>query len=162
MKENDFMKKLKIINWYIIALLLAAISAVSLRTYALLTSFNPLTMYFENSTAIKIANWIVVAGVLLFMTYVIFGEKKCDLIAKTDNAATYIPSGIVCVALIFMGIERLQNIPAATPENQIFRALSIITPIFALISVVSLFVSIFFERKHSLYKAAFSLSMMSL
>lgn len=152
------MKKLKTIDWYIITLVMAVISAVSLRTYALSNSFNDVTKYYENSLASTICNIILVVGVLIFVSYIFLGEKDHELLANNDNAATYIPAGIVSAALLFMGIERFNSIPAVGEATPLIRTLSILTAVLAILSVASFFVSIFIEKKHSIYKASFSLS----
>ncbi len=152
------MKKIKIIDWYIIALLLGGISAVALRSYALLNDFNRITLHFENSPAATIGGLITVFGVLLFMSYSVLAKKECGLIARTDNAATYIPAGIVSVALLFMGIERFQKISALSQQGRLVKYLAVLTAILAILSVASFFVSIFLDKKHNIFKAAFSLS----
>lgn len=151
------MKKLRILDLYIIPLVIMSIAAVILRSYAILSSFNSLTMHFDHKTSITFASVIVILAVIGFASYLILGEKEADLIARTDNAASYIPAGIVSTALLFMGVRNFElgfgGYPAGT-----LRTLALLSAILAFLSVGSFFLSIFMEKKDNLYKAAFSLS----
>lgn len=151
------MKKLRTLDFYIIPLVIAAISGVILRLNAILDSFNHVTMHFDHKTSITIASVIVLLAIAGFATYLIFGEKENDLIAKTDNAASYIPAGIVSTALLFMGIRNLElGLNGYTAGT--LRTICLLTAILAFLSIGSLFISIFMEKKNNSYKAAFSLS----
>lgn len=149
------MKKFRIIDWYIIALFAVSIAVITLRSYALFSFFNDATKYFDNKTAITVGNLLVIFSVIAFTSYILLGDKESDLIARTDNAATYIPTGLVCTAMIFMAVERFRFY--ATEQTGSARSLSLISGILALLSVVSFFVSIFLDKGHRSYKAAFSL-----
>ena len=149
------MKKLKIIDLNIIALLLAAISSVLLRSFALFNSFNSTTMHFEESVAIVVSNIIVVLFTLAFISYLFWGKTEEDLIAKTDNAASYIPAGIVSTAMLFMGVNLLGDI--SSRPSGILHTLSLIAAIFSFLSVGSFFLTVFIEKRNDIYKSAFSL-----
>ena len=151
------MKKLQKIDPFIITLVCAGLSAITLRAYALLTSFNNITMHFEDKTAIYIGGGIVVLAIIAFLSYLFVGEKDVDLMAKNDNAASYIPAGIVCISLLFMGVKNLIS-GIYGYSSQVLSTLMIISAVLALLSAISFFVSIFVEKKESLFKAAFSLS----
>ena len=149
------MKKLKTIDWYIIALAIISISVIALRSYALFSFFNDATKYYDNKTAITIGNILVVIGVIGFASYILLGDKESDLIARTDNAATYIPAGLVCTAMIFMAVERFRYYSLGMPSAA--RTSSLIAGVLAMLSVFSFFISIFMDKGHNNYKAAFSL-----
>jgi len=103
------MKRIRIIDFYIITLLITGISAIVLRTNALLTAFDSLTLQFTDKTLITIAGVIIAAAVLGFAAYVFIGDNERSLIARNGNAATYIPAGIVSTALMFMAVERFTD-----------------------------------------------------
>ena len=151
------MKKIRTIDLYIISVVFAIIAGCILRTFALLTSFNNVSMHFDDKILITISTVIVVLAVIGFASYLTFGEKETDLIAKSDNAASFIPAGIICTALIFMGIRNLKLSFGSYPAGML-RTLSLLSTLLALISVASFFISILIERKEDHYKAAFSLS----
>ena len=153
------MKKLQKIDLYVIPLIFAAISSIILRTYALLTSFERDILHFDNKIAIGFATGIVVIAVIGFLTYLFLGEKETDLIAKSGNAASYIPAGIVGVALLFMGVKNLMlGLEKGIYTDERIPPMLIISAVLALLSIFSFFISVFVEKNESLFKAAFSLS----
>ena len=118
-------------------------------------------MHFSPALTFTIGAVLCALGALLFFSYFIFGDKDQELIAKSDNAATYIPSGIVSAALIFMAAELLPSQEMMNSRSDAvitLRTVSIIGAVLALLSVVSFFLSIFIDKKGDVYKAAFSLS----
>lgn len=151
------MKKLQKIDLFIITLICAALSGIALRTYALLTSFNTLTMHFDNKIAIGFGSGIIILALVSFLSYLIIGDKETDLIAKNGTPASYIPAGLVCVALLFVGVNNLMT-GALGNLGKVTQVIVLISSILAFLSVISFFVSIFVEKKESSVKAIFSLS----
>ena len=152
------MKTLRTIDMYIIPLIFATLAGIILRTYALLTSFSSTTLHFDNKLAIGFAVGVVVISVIGFMSYLFLGEKESDLIAKTDNAASYIPAGIVSTALLFMGVKNLGLEFSGMLSRTPLPAMAIISAILAFLSIGSFFISIFIEKKENNFKSLFSLS----
>ena len=150
------MKKLKLIDVYVIILTLAAISSVILRSLALINDFDSLTMQFSNSICATVGNWIVILSTLSFGAYLFLNKDKTDLIEKTDNAASFIPAGIVSTALLFMGVHLIKEMN--NHRTPILRPLLIFAALLALLSVGAFFLSIFIEQKNSMMKASFSIS----
>ena len=149
------MKKLQKIDLYLITLIFTAVASIALRTYALLTSFSQESLHFENKIAIYISSGVLVIATLVFLSYTLLGEKKINLIAKSDNAASYIPAGIVSTALLFMGVKNLAF--GSDYLDGRVRIFTIVSGILAFLSVCSFFVSIFIQKNENLFKAAFSL-----
>ena len=150
------MKKIRIIDFYVISLLITGICAIILRTNALLSVFDSLTLQFTDKTLITVASIILAAAVIGFFAYLFIGDKERNLIAKSGNAATYIPAGIVCTSLMFMVVERFTDTNASY-SSPLLGWLSIISAILAVLSVGAFFLSIFIEKNDNLYKASFSL-----
>lgn len=150
------MNKLKKIDIYTIPLIFVCLAAAALRSFALLTSFNTDTMHFDDKTAITIGGTIVIISTLGFLSYLIFGQKEQQLIARSDNPASYIPAGIVSTALLFMGTHNVKMFMQGYPKG-IISSLALVAGIFAFLSAISFFMSIFIERPDNMYKAAFSL-----
>lgn len=148
------MKKLRLIDFYIIALLVCGISAVALRSYALLFDLNLITKHFSGVASI-VSDVIIVVAILLFASYFFLKKQQDDLIDKTDNAASYIPAGIVSTALLFMGVNMIKSMN--THSLSVLRALSIWSAVLAFLSVGAFFLAIFIEQKNHIYKASFSL-----
>ncbi|MBQ8414888.1 MAG: hypothetical protein IJX58_06565 [Clostridia bacterium] len=152
------MKKLRTIDVYTIPLFFVALAAVILRSVALLTSFDTISMHFENKTAIVIGGVVVIVSIIAFLSYLIFGEKESELIARSDNAASYIPAGIVGIALLFIGAQLLSGcFSDEVVYHGITLVLAILSGVLAIASIVPFFLSVFIEKRNDLYKAAFSL-----
>ena len=150
------MKKLRTIDIYTIPLFIVSLAAAVLRSVALLTSFDSVTMHFDDKVAIFMGGIIVALSVIGFLSYLIFGEKEQKLIDRSDNAASYIPAGIVSTALIFMGANNI--IMSFNGYSQkMLSTLALVSGLLAILSAVSFFLSVFIERRDNLYKAAFSL-----
>ncbi len=150
------MKKLQTIDVYLIPLPIVAIAATILRTVALLGGFNSSSMHYDNKIAFVISTIIVAVSSLAFLSYLLLGDKDRPLISRSDNAASYIPAGIVSTALLFMGVENITMAFGGYPRG-IVGILSLVTGVLALASIVSFFLSVFNEKRNNLYKAAFSL-----
>lgn len=150
------MKKLRNIDLYLILLACSGISSIILRTFALLTSFNTTTMHFDDKVAVTVGGAIVLLAVIGFITYLLPGTRELDLIARNDNAASYIPAGVVCIVLLFIGVKNIEL--GINTSQEILPALWIASGILAFLSIGSLFVSIFIQKNENTFKAAFSLS----
>lgn len=90
---------------YLPILFITMLVSCALRTAAALTDFNPRTGYFEGKALITAAGIIAAASAILLFTYVFVAPKGRKLIASFSSPAMYIPSGIVCVALVFFAVE---------------------------------------------------------
>lgn len=150
------MKKLQTIDVYLIPLIFVSLAAATLRTVALLTDFDTESMHYDNKIAFAISAIIVAISSIAFLTYLFLGDKDKPLIARSDNAASYIPAGIVSTALLFMGVNNLSS-GLNTYREGVVGILSLITGVLALLSIASFFLSVFIEKSNNLYKAAFSL-----
>lgn len=150
------MKKLRTIDIYTIPLFIVSLAAAILRSVALLTSFNSVTMHFDDKVAIVIGGVIVAVSTLAFLTYLIFGEKEQNLIDRSDNAASYIPAGVVGTALVFMGVEGISMFINGY-SSRLLSMLSLASGVLAILSAASFFLSVFIERRNNVYKALFNL-----
>lgn len=161
------MKKLKKIDIYTIPLIIVTIATVTLRSVALFNSFNWETMHFDDKTAITISSIMIAISVIGFLSYLIFGDKEGALIVKNNNAASYIPAGIVSTALAFMGAHNMSACFSGEYDTSVLIGgsyVNLLSPIafvcglLAFLSVVAFFLSVFIEKNENIYKAAFSLS----
>lgn len=150
------MNKKKIINLYVICLGLLGVLASSLRSYALITSFDAVTMHFTGGVAFPISAILVTIGIIAFAIYPVFDKNNEDMIPKTQIATSFAPAGMVSIALFFFGFSCFESVDKYTPK--ILFWLSIIGGIFAFISVAYIFLSIFIEKRISSFKGLISLS----
>ena len=103
MKETVKMKRAnKLIDLYILATLLLSAVAITLRTVAHFFDYNDVTKHFNDKTMFSISACIIAFVVLFAASFCIFVREKIDLAATSDTPLTYIPSGILTVALVFM------------------------------------------------------------
>lgn len=152
------MKKMRRIDLYIIPLFTVVITAVILRAVALFTSFDSEIMHYTNKVAITISDVLTALACLGFMTYLFLGEKERELIPKSDNARSYIPSGLVSMAMLFMGAHCFGIVFGERRYDDVLVTLGAICGVLAFLSVVSFFLSVFIEQHENMYKAAFSIS----
>lgn len=150
------MRKLRTIDVYTIPLFVVGLMAIALRSVALLTVFDTVSMHFDNKTLITVSSITVVVSTIAFLSYLIFGEKETELVSRSDNAASYIPAGIVGTALIYMSSECFSSALDRYPSG-VLPVLSCILGVLAILSVISFFLSVFIERRDNIYKAAFSI-----
>lgn len=151
------MKKLRTIDLYLIPLLFVGLTTVILRSVALLTCFNSLTLHFDDKIIITISSVMILLSVIGFASYLFLGEKEKDFIVRTDNARNYLPAGILSIALLFMGASCLGR--SFEPRySGIISPLAFVCGLLAFLSAASFLISVFIEKNEHLYKAAFSLS----
>ena len=148
------MKKVKHLDIYLITLALIALTAVSLRTVACLTAFNPATLHFADKTAIGISNLLVTLGVVFSATFFFTRQKNLYLVASAENAATYIPAGLVSVALLFIGLERYYAMDSMVFDSILLKYLSYALIGLAGISIPAFFLLIFNSKNESNARAA--------
>ena len=116
-------------------------------------------MHFDDKTVIGIATAFIIVGILAFASYFFVGEKQMRLVAVNDNAATYVPSGIVCIALLFMAADKLSFVTGKDfGTDKILPIVTTLLIALAILSVCAFFVSIFIQKRENVYKAAFGLS----
>ena len=94
------MKKLRTIDLYLIPLFFVGLTTVILRSVALLTCFNSLTLHVDDKIIITISSVMILLSVIGFASYLFLGEKEKDFIVRTDNARNYLPAGILSIALL--------------------------------------------------------------
>lgn len=91
---------------YLIPLLIATLTAVSLRTAALFTDLNFGNAHFNTGALIFSADVIIAIFSIFAFTYLIFGAKQ-NLKATFAAPSTYVPSGLVGICLLFISVTLL-------------------------------------------------------
>lgn len=137
--------------------------AVAFRTVAAMTSLNPVTGYYTDKTFLTAASWIAVAAVIFGASYLIFGDKKLKLVASFDTPATYIPSAVVAVALLFMSAGMIRDAIGSmggyiTADTLRANALPLITAALALLAIAGFFLTSFSDKREDLVRAAFGIA----
>ncbi len=154
------MRKNKLIDLYTIFLCLFGVVAAALRTIACLTSFDTVTMHFEGKLLITLANTAVIVCLAIFAGCFFAQPKDYSPVASNDNGATYIPAGLVSVAMLFMAADRSVSIRRQEYiGNPILKDLAAVVVILAIVSAISFFVTVFVGRNESVCKAAFCIGL---
>lgn len=167
--------KFKHFGIYLPIFILVLVASVTLRTTALFLNFSFYTGYFSEKLLIGISNAIVVAAILFFISYLFFTKQKLNLIADFTSSETYVPTGLIGAALIFLSVHlfshagevgdyidllfRLGDSSSLSeiPTQRILLVIVIITAIFALLSTVHFALTAVVEHHSSVIRAAFGL-----
>ncbi len=153
-------KSKKLIDLYLLTLFLLGVAALALRTVACFTDWNSLTMHFDGDVVITIANLLVVAAIVLFATYPLLASKRGKMIASSDTPHSYIPAGILAVALLFTAFARLaERSDASLDGNPLLRTLALIIFILGIMSAAFFFLTVFIEKNENTWKAVFGMAL---
>lgn len=150
----------KLIDLYLLTLILLGTIALALRTVACFADWNSVTGHFDSNVIISVANVSLIAAMLLFATYPLLADKDNRKIASSGTPHSYIPSGMLAIALLFASFERLSA--RAMPEmadNAVLRALALIIFILGILSAVFFFLSVLIEKNEDLIKAIFGMAL---
>jgi len=147
---------------YIVLMLLISVGATALRTVACLSDLDYEYGYFNNKTFIDIANNIALFGSLFMLTYPILA-KKAALKPSFTSAATYIPTGLVSVALLFLSFtlfaksEAISPLPLFSSLSDARVTLCLLSGVLALVSIVHFFLNAFIEESRATLRAYFAI-----
>lgn len=167
-------KRLKI---YILIMLAVGLVSSALRTVACLYDLDISLGYFENDTLINIAGIVLWIGVILLLGYIVI-SAGVNLRPSFTSPLSYIPTGIVSVALLFIGarilssldiieikralLEFLRTDGAADIPSAILKLLGTCLPILLVLliigSIAHLFLSGYFTSEQSVLRGYFALS----
>ena len=84
-------------------LLLISIASVLMRCIAILKYYNPQNGHFESKSLINVANVLVITAIVTFLISAFFGSKKEALRFDFTSPASLIPSGLLTIAIAFLG-----------------------------------------------------------
>ncbi len=165
--------KAKLFSAYLPVFAILLISVTALRTVALFLDFNFNTGYFIEKTLSSISGYVTVAAAVFFLTYIFTARRDIKLIPDFTSPATYIPTGIVAIALAFMMKElifraietkKLVDILKLFSLNQaelatqrLFLALIIASLVFAALSMVHFLLTALIEKNSSTKRAGYGL-----
>lgn len=151
------------------------LATVTVRSVALVLHFNFDTDYFTNKIMISVADYTVFAASVFFFTYIFTARKDIKLIPNFTSPATYVPSGLVSVALIFTVkalfdrsgelndyikyLEELASPSAISliPTQKIMMGLLTAAAIFAALSIVHFILTALIEGYSSTKRGSFGL-----
>ncbi len=155
-------KSAKKIWLYLAVFSIFTLAGTVLRTMALLFDFETGHIYFEGKTLIGLSAIVCLLFLPVALSYIFAAEKQPALRASFKTAGTYIPSGIVSVALLFLGGELFaKNVIFAEGDAAYFSnaasIISILTTILAAVCALNFFFNVFYEKNENSARAVFCL-----
>lgn len=157
-------EKQKIFRRYLPVFFTVLILATTFRICALFIDFNTETIYFDGKILISFANWIAGIGSILLVTYAFFGDKKAALIANFSTPATFVPTLLISVALIFFAVssyitlkELDTNIRDAIARRNVVYILLLALALLAVLSVGYFLMNALVLSRSSVARAGFGI-----
>ncbi|MBO7303756.1 MAG: hypothetical protein J6V09_00840 [Clostridia bacterium] len=168
--------KLKLFGIYLPIFLLLTAAAVTLRSIALLNSFNFFTAYYTDKLLLNISAGLVLAGAIFFVSYIFFTDREIKLVPEFNSAANYIPTALIATATAFLmkplisdtvsiinEVKYLKSIatPSAVAQANTLTlpiAVLILTVIFAILSGINFCTAALSGKRYSTRRALLGLS----
>ncbi len=166
MKEvSDRMKQRELgLGIYLPLLFIFMIASVVLRTVATFRGVDPVTGYYTDKLLIDLSAWVLGVGCAVSFTY-LFGKKaSAGLTPRYDVAATYVPSGVISVALLFVAYRFTVSYfsaykpMAVTAVDVFFDILPLLIAIAAILSIVGFFLIAITVKREDVTRAAFGIA----
>ena len=149
---------------YLPLLFVFMIASVVLRTVASFESVDLATGYYSSSLLINISALTVVIGCIVSATYLLGKKGEAGLTPRYDVASTFVPSGAVSVALIFVAFRFAVKYfdpdkkPAVGTNGTIADVLTLLVAITALLSIIGFFLTAVLTGKENVSRAAFGIA----
>ena len=149
-------------------MLICTAVAVTLRTIACLNSLDGGTGYFDPGSLVTVADPIIWGVVILSFSY-IFVASKAELNPEFSTAATYVPTGILGAATLFLGARILTrtistsrypilSVEALTNPSTI---LSLIAFLLSIVSIGYFFFNVYTTESKTEVRAAFAVGIIA-
>ncbi len=162
---------------YLVTMLILTAVATTLRTIACVTELDFASGFFNNKSLITVANALITLTVLGMFSYTVVA-KKVTLRPSFSTGATYVPTGILGVALAFIGIKtfsyvlainnyRLYDFKASSLRELIAELLTpiaisttigIIAGVLAFVSIAHHFFNAYLTEEQSVIRAYFAIA----
>ena len=151
--------KFKLFGLYLPFFALIAVATVTMRSVALFTQFNFKSGYFTEKALISVADYLIIASVIFFFTYIFTARKDISLIPNFTSSATYIPTGLAGVAIAFLAVELFGRASKIYNEKSQFMLTLImsITIVLAVLSIVHFVLTALIEEHSSTRRADFGI-----
>ncbi len=133
---------------FLITVFTLTAGACVMRTLALIHHFDTVSAYFTQSGLITAASVVICISTLVAISYLFLGRSDKNLIPHFHGAATFIPSGLLALAIIFA----LRDFFSGSAM------LATATVITAVCFVIYLFLNPFLGKCYSTLRGAFAFS----
>ena len=161
---NTNSKRLRI---YLSIMLIATAVAASLRTVACVTQLNYSNGFFTDRSLINASDAIIALCAIGMMSYSLF-SSRVSLRASFSTSATYVPTGILAVATVFLGVKAItyalttNRYPLISIEMLTLKSptalLGILIAILSVASVAHLFLNAFITESKTTLRAYFAVA----
>jgi len=127
--------------FYLPGILILTLAAVILRCLGLILDFDYISGYYVNGVFSAIADWLTVASLIGSLSYLIFGDKGCGLVASYDGAATFIPSLTVGSALLFITVSLGASLGSQDGRHTVVAIANIIALVLSAVGAYAFFIT---------------------
>ena len=149
---------------YLPILFIFMIASVVLRTVATFRGVDPVTGYYTDKLLVDISAWVLGMGCVIAFTY-LFGKKATvGLTARYDVASTYVPCGVISVALLFVAYRfavkffTTDMTASKTAVDKFFDVLPLLIAITAVLSIIGFFLTAMTVKREDVTRAVFGLA----
>ena len=150
--------KAKLFGLYLPIFALITVATVVIRSISLFLEFDFKSGYFTQKTLISVADYLIVASVIFFLTYILTARKDITLIPDFTSPLTYVPTGLAGVAIAFLAVELLGRVAELYKSSQLLLALIItVTAVLAVFSIVHFLLTALVEDHTSTRRANFGI-----
>lgn len=164
MKETTMNKNSRRLGIYLIISFMLTVTAIALRTAALFRELTPYG-YFDDKTLITVAGAIFWGGMVLYASFGAVGHKV-NLRPSFSSPATYVPTGLTSVALVFFAIRmigeadivRRSSAVTAGGSRTVLLVMAILCAVFALLSVAHFFLNAFLTEGKTELRSYFAVA----
>lgn len=133
---------------YLLTVLTITVGACLMRTLALIHHFDVASGYFTKSGLITSASVVICVCTLIAISYLFLGKPEKNLIPHFHGAATFIPSALLALAVVF----------ALRDFFSLSAVLATVTVIAAVCFLTYLFFNPFLGKRYSTLRGAFALA----
>lgn len=156
---------------YLSAMLIATAVAVSLRTVACIKQLNFANGFFLDRSLVNVSDAIIALCAIGMMSYVLVASR-ISLRANFSTSSTYVPTGILAVATVFLGVKTVSH-ALTTSKYPLFSAetltlknptvvLGVLIVILSVLSAAHLFFNAFITESKTTLRAYFAIATIAL
>ena len=145
------MKKNRLLGIYLPIYILLTIATVALKSVGAFYNLDRYG-YYGGAVVMTVANLLITAGAVFFLTYTMFSKKDIRLIPSFSSPMNYVPSGIVGAALVFISVHLFRKAKGID-----INYVALIAAVLAVVSVAYFLLATVYEKRISARRASFGI-----
>ena len=155
--------KRKINRIYLPILTATVLISTVFRIAAMFKNFNLKTGYYDGKSLVNVSWIVIISGCVLLLSYAFVGSKTQKLIPSFATPRTYVPTGAVCVSLLFFSLFMVRRLAffgffEEKKINSIPEALALILAVLSIFSVAYFMLNACVFESSSIARATFGLA----